>query len=171
MNMRKTLILFLLIFVLPAQSQIQRSILGYTLGKTTKTELINSLKLKGKQISKTKADDNAIIVKHMKFGGIMWPDVFFVFYNNKLCAVNFIETGESLSQENIDLHWSIIKNNLRYKYSFYLIKEIKEELEYNDNKTKIWTSCLYRKGYKCISLLYCDDYLIDLKRNKDLEDF
>lgn len=169
--MRKTLILFFLLFVLSAQSQIQRSILGYTLGKTTKTELIKSLKLKGKQISKTKADDDAIIVKHMKFGGIMWPDIFFVFYNNRLCAVNFIETGESLSQENIDLHWSNIKNNLRHKYSFYFINENKEELEYNDNKTKIWSSCLYRGGYKCLSLLYCDNYLINLKRNKDIEDF
>lgn len=169
--MRKTLILFSLLFVLSAQSQIQRSIMGYTLGKTTKTELIKSLKSKGKQILKTKVDDDAIKVKHMKFGGIMWPDIFFTFYNNRLCAVNFIETEESISQENIDLHWSNIKNNLRYKYSSYLIKDTGEELGYNDNKTKIWTSCLYRRGYKCISLLYCDDYLMDIKRNKDSEDF
>lgn len=107
--MRNILIIFSLLFVLSAQSQIQRSILGYTLGKTTKTELIKSLNSKGKQISKTKVDDDAIIVEHMKFGGIMWPNIFFMFYNNRLCAVNFIETGESLSQENIDLHWSIIK--------------------------------------------------------------
>ncbi len=169
--MRKILILFSLFFVLSAQSQIQRSFLGYTLGITTKTELIRSMRSKGKQISNTKVDDNAIRVKQMKFGGKMWPDIFFMFYNNRLCVVNFIDTGESLSQETLDLQWSIIKNNLSKKYSSYLIKRTEEELEYNDNKTKIWTSYSYYNGYKSISLLYCDDYLFNLKNKKDIEDF
>ena len=53
----------------------------------------------------------------------------------------------------------------------YQKKNTKYEIEYNDNKTNLWTSNEPFNGYKSIILMYSDSYLFKLKRNKDKEDF
>lgn len=169
--MRNIFIIYALFFVISAKSQIQRTFFGFTLGKTTKIELVKSLKEKGKKILNTNVNEETIRVNNMTFGGKKWPATFFLFYNNRLCVVSLTDTEEYSSKDNLDLDWKNISEILSQKYSDYQIKNTKYEIEYNDYKTNLWTSNEPYNGYKSITLMYSDNYLFKLKRNKDKEDF
>lgn len=169
--MRNLFVFFALLFAITAKSQIQRTFFGFTLGKTTKTDLVKSLKEKGKKILNTNVNDETIRVNNLTFGGKKWPATFFMFYNNSLCVVSFTDTGEYSSEDKLDLDWENISKILSQKYSVYQKKNTKYEIEYNDNKTNLWTSNEPYNGYKSIILMYSDNYLFKLKRNKDKEDF
>lgn len=87
--MRKILIILLLLFgVFSTNAQIQRQILGYTLGVSTRSVVVKGLEAKGLFFYLVKGG--------VSFGGYIWDDVRIGFVNGKfasiMCATYLIET-------------------------------------------------------------------------------
>ncbi len=157
-----TITLFLLL-VLPTNAQINRNIWGFTLGKTTKTQVINFLNSKGYKYETSRgflyeASNYIDIIElnttnYISFGGAFWNKVEIYIIDDILYDMRFIRNNEN----QFDAHKSFesLKYKLNQKYAAYK-QDLGISATYDDNKT-------------CIYIAICDSpdvgtfYLINYK--------
>ncbi len=152
-----TLVLTLSVFT--ASAQIQRTFFGCTLGQTSLNDAISIMRNNNKPLRQKTYDRYEYSTEYsFQFGGVPWTSVTFIFYNNTLCQVFFVETETSGIQES---NYNYLYNKFQKKYAQYAMPEfvVKGTLQgvlngamYVDNKTSI----LYTRDYKSLNLTYMD---------------
>lgn len=154
------LIVFLLCTII-ASAQIQRKLLDFTLGVTTKTQVQNYIK--SHQYVYHLDEEGNFVIHNIKFAGQNWHHANFCFYNGKLYKVSFSATELDTSKENLDLIWQRFVDSLKKKYIDYICLSEKDNYSYFDNKTVV---VLFYKQFSsvwCLALEYYDYYLFQQK--------
>ncbi len=166
--MKKTSVLVLLGLVvnLSVYSQIQRNFLGFTLGVTTKNQVINYAK-ENKMVFV--AGNDEVCIKDIKFGGIYWPMVAFSFLSDKFYTVYFFNSDKYTPRNNLDVHWENLTSSLNAKYKNFLLEEKISETNsrYNDGITTLDAFYDFNQGIKTLSLLYYDNKLFMQNMQED----
>lgn len=92
---------------------IQRKILGLTLGETTLDSALSILSRQG--INMEREGRNLIItMKGVDFGGRMWDAFSVLFYDSKICRINFFKIENDFDKFKED--FNSIASDLDYKY-------------------------------------------------------
>ena len=136
----KKILIFIVIgfFALPISAQIQRQILGYTLGVSTKSTVLNGLQNKGFNVELV---PNAIrkgavfynVTGGVSFGGYIWDNVRIGFINGKFATIWF---STYLTEQQA----SKIKRNLQSKYRRFSTSHTNPEageFDYTDRRTNV----------------------------------
>ena len=112
--MRRTIfICLLLVCVLAASAQIQRNILGCTLGATSKAQAINNLKTNNYLFGEP--SESSINIYNVFFGGHKWEVASMKFYNDSFYDIEFMD----FKLDPLDTFYYDIGNALDHKYSNY----------------------------------------------------
>lgn len=160
---------FLIVFSLCAviaTAQIQRKILDFTLGTTTKTQVLNYLKYHHHKYSIN--EDGVIVVEKIAFAGQNWPVAFFSFYKGKFYLVDFRDSDSFTPVETLNLIWKRLSNSLKKKYSNYSISSTEDgALDFSDNKTMLSSSYKYLFGSLSLHIMYYDIYLFGQKNESE----
>lgn len=141
-------------------AQIQTKILGFTLGTTSKTTVLNQYKTK---ITKLNLNaEETYRIQDVNFGGHIWDCAYFIFVNNKLCRVSFSISDYSIPRTTLDLKWDNLKTSLNKKYSQFYLKDssTSEIKKYSDGKTNLSLTYQNFGGSMILSLSYTNDYLL-----------
>lgn len=118
--MKKILFVFLLLFELTVQAQVQRNFWGLELGRSTRSEVKSFLSSSNLQFEDNFSGLDAIDVtdlKELPLGGYSWS-VTFMFYNNILCYINLLRTSIGFSMttaETYEIDTKHIFHDLRGK--------------------------------------------------------
>ncbi|MBO4965088.1 MAG: hypothetical protein J6C81_02345 [Muribaculaceae bacterium] len=154
-----SLIILWLLSVFSLSAQIQRQILGYTLGVSSRPAMIAGLQNKGFILEEiTDALNKGPIFYRVKggvsFGGYIWDDVTIGFVNGKFASI-WCETYLTESQS------SKLKNALQTKYRRYSTEHTKPSesvYDYNDKRTDafLW---IQKSGMTALS--YGDEKLMN----------
>ena len=165
--MKKVIILFLLLSCITTNAQLQRSILGNSLGVSKKSQVIQNMRNKGNKV--TIVDVNIIRVDDVNFGGNKWGCVFFRFYKGILYYARFQDSEYDTSRETLDITWKNLRSSLKKKYYLEIITDQDEELRFDDDRTIISADYSYFEGYKGIGLAYYDKklFLMNIQSNDD----
>lgn len=156
MSRKYVLSLLGLFLCVSLNAQIQRKFLGFTLGSSTKSAVINGLKAKG---FKPVTDDNETYsVRYIKFAGHTWPYAAFTFYKGILHTVNFSDSDGLTPRQTIDVIWETLDTNLSEKYGKYYDSEFSSSVkkEFADGRTRIVFNYDFFQGSKIMSLMYYD---------------
>ena len=153
---RLYLLIFFLLCTVIASAQIQRKILDFTLGVSTKTQVLNYIK--SHQYVYHLDEEGNFVVQRIKFAGENWSHARFCFYNEKLYLVSFRHNDRITLKENLDYIWDRLNDSLKKKYSDYIFESEKDSSSYFDNKTflvffykqglDVWSICLEYYDYK-----------------------
>ncbi len=146
-------------------AQIQRNILGQTLGVSTKDEVYSSLLSKGAFFENMMGEE-AIFVKDVRFGGYPWSVVMLFFYNNVLYKAILVDSSDDITID-AKKKWTQITNLLDTKYSKY--KHIEEEL--NKSYGDLHTFLVISIASGQVSMMYSDVELEFKKSNKEASEF
>ncbi len=131
-------------------AQIQRRILGQTIGVSTKNEVFESLQDKKAYYHNVNGYE-AVCIDNTRFGGYCWGIVCFLFYYDKLSHVLFTSPeGDSIKI------WSDLKETLSTKYKEYIVEDEEDNQTYIDRYTILSTH--YRNGRA--ALCYGDKELV-----------
>lgn len=95
-------------------TRIPTTILGCTLGSSTKQQVINTLKAKGLRLL-VNNDANSAIFSGTKHEGVNFGIITASFFQGKLVSFIFMNNNQHLSQAEI----STLARNLETKYSYY----------------------------------------------------
>ena len=167
--MKKILIIFVSLFFvnLCLSSQIQRKFYDFTLGQTSKSEVVNYFK--AKQIEIVDNKENSVAVRNVRFGGYEWPFSAFRFYNNKLVFVYFSNDEQSNSKESLSKTWEHLVTIIDKKYSNFFVSKTSSEniLFYNDNITNVQLKYTVFEGIEAITLSYADNQLLSEECKED----
>lgn len=150
----KLKILFLTVLVfcaIESTAQIKNNILGFTLGVTTKSQFVNTLK---RQSIRYDTDGDNFMVYYQKFAGVQWDDVIFEFYDNKLKSVYFQQTSTNISEEAVVGSYNQIKRDLHLKYGQYYQGEANGRDVYSDTTLNIIHNIQFDRGLRYNTLLY-----------------
>lgn len=118
--MKKILFVFLLLFGLTIQAQVQRNFWGLELGRSTRSEVKSFLSSRNLQFEDNFSGFDAIGVtdlKELPFGGYSWS-VSFIFYNNILYHIHLLRTSIGFSMttaETYEIDTKFIFHDLRGK--------------------------------------------------------
>ena len=76
-------------------------------------------------------------------------------------------------KSNLDMIWDIIYESLRMKYSRFYLNDFSKEFEkwYDDDKTRLRLNYEYFQGSWCLSMVYIDIRLYDMKSNEESDEF
>ena len=134
----KKIVTFLLLLTISISSfaQIQRNILGLTLGKTTKASAMSILKRKGYKLEYN--DGNYVCFKPTTFGGVTWEGFEVDFNGNKVSCIMFRLTytkEDKLSSYYYNILGKLAKYN-NYKGSTYN-EDFEKSQYYSDKTTEI----------------------------------
>lgn len=153
-----------------ASAQIQRNFFGFTLGETTKSEVIKYFK--SKKYKMNESDDETLILTDLKFAGHTWPFSAISFYNGKLNRVYFADNETYTPIHTLDLVWEDFLIKISQKYSdYYQINLSNDESKvYYDDSTRFSMDYIVFQGYKGLSLMYTDRKLLDEERDDDAND-
>lgn len=162
--MKKNLLLFvLLLFSLASYSQIQTQFFGLTLGKSTRYNVINTMKAKGYKLS---YEDGSILInnglnsKKKSFAGYSDWSCLFQFHNNLLMQVSFSEV--SFFEKSIeDKIASLVQ---KYDNKYLMLKRDDSTPimhKYDDGKTFCSVSKSYYEGMHIVGLSYIDKNLLE----------
>lgn len=162
--MTKKLILFLLLVFcsIKVAGQIQRKFFNFTLGITTRQEVINYYKVRKKEIYYSEIlGDTDFSVHQVNFGGNTWPVVHFNFYKNKLYLIRFSDSDGFTPRQILDVTWKRLDDSLLSKYRQFMNTSgsIVSEKIFEDNKTRIVFNYDYFQGTKFLGLMYVDTRL------------
>lgn len=165
--MKKTIIIFLLAYTsLFASAQIQKTILGVTLGQTTRAQTQNLYPnakgnwagdieialFPGSDLNSSIVEGEAALnIDSPKFAGLEWRYAHFSFYQGVLSEVHF--SSKDSKDGSTESDWEELCNALTKKYGTYKKthheaigeRDISYEI-YSDGKTRIIT-CLYSTFY------------------------
>lgn len=158
--MKKIILTLLAGFVFfTSSAQIQRKILGFTLGVTPKSTVVQRMKAQG--YIHTTDPDGAYIYNNVKFGSVMWSYVSISFYQNKLFQVWFQNNSIQSDYNTLKSQYQTLKITLDEKYGLYFDSEISEgtNLYYSDNITNIMFSLREYRGTNYLSISYEDNVL------------
>lgn len=135
--MKKIIILLLLLIgAFSSYAQIQRQILGYTLGVSTRSVVVKGLENKGFDLeiisdAANKGPVFYLVKGGVSFGGYIWDDVRIGFVNGKFASImctTYLTEAQSLK----------LKNVLQSKYYRYKTANSNPSsgvYDYNDNRT------------------------------------
>ena len=126
--MKRIIIIFIVLFIpLASMAQIQRSLMGCTLGSSDKSSVlalyptcqigmtdVEDAFCPGLPIHLNTAKGSPLIELNVAFAGIDWSYAYFGFYSNTLCEV-FFGSGEYPSAGD----WNSLKRSLISKYGKY----------------------------------------------------
>ena len=161
------IILVLILFVnICVSAQIQRHFFDFTLGVTTKKEVVKYFKKLGKVPYK---DNNGNqFVNNIKFGGHIWSFAAFSFYNDKLSRVYFADNDTDTPSQTLDIVWDTLQKNIIDKYSDYYLESMSKDdyKVYGDHQTVVVLKYDTFDGTKELSLMYDDRRL----SKKEIED-
>lgn len=149
--MRKTFILVLLLFLSfgIVDAQIQKTLLGVTLGTSTRNNVkeiyptayrnisgdIDHANYPGSELhGRTTKGEPALNQRDVKFAGIEWDFVGFSFYQTVLCEIEFTIAGNANFKSWKDLCLALTK-----KYSSYKKKEAVEKGDWGKFEYKIYS--------------------------------
>lgn len=173
--MKHIVTLFLLSLIcMTASAQINRTILNCTLGKSTEQDVIQEMTNRGYTVDKI-GDDALGVANKIKFGGMEWTNVMFVFSHGLLKAISLQNCG--LTDSSImEASYNNFKIKLDMKYSNY-----RQDNQTNSigNKSTIYSDeqiqiILDENGYTpgfgyCCMLAYLDIFLqtVEIMDNLD----
>lgn len=161
MKKRFYILIYFSLCTIIASAQIQRNILDFTLGVTTKTQVLNYIKSHHYNYS-INADGNFVVEK-IKFAGQIWPIAFFSFYKGIFYDISFHNSDGDTPKETLDIKWNRLDYSLKRKYSGYIIESKNNSYIYSDNKTQVWSKYEYFNGRWALSLIYYDIQLSQQK--------
>ena len=152
--MKKALLIgLLLLSVLTASAQIQRKFLGFTLGVTTKTQIVNNLKSRNIKIH---SDQDDIYFENITFGGQQWSYVFISFVNGKMAKISFMKDDETTTLTHLKSIYDNLESSLNKKYYQYKT-DTSGTIKYSDGTVDICLDCDDSNGYGStvfLSLIY-----------------
>ena len=150
--MKKVLTIFLLLTIcLSTSAQIQRKILGFTLGSSSKTAVYNYLKKNHIKFANT--EDGEYCAYNIKFAGQIWENVWFSFYNGMLYNIEFTISEFKTPIKTLDIIYSRLSLSLKNKYSYYR-NSSSEDLKFDDNVIEITLLYRYTENIKSLRLMY-----------------
>lgn len=126
--MKQRILIFLIVHVIciNLNAQIQRNILGLTLGKSSPTETVNILRNRNLNVEKMGMGTSTLYVKEVFFAGKIWTFVILEFFHDKLCKIEFVEPRKFSSQEKLNKLWETIYDTIKTKYREYIVKDNKD---------------------------------------------
>ena len=147
-------------------SQINRTVWGCTLGKSTKQQVRSALVQKGYDVVVEPDGSLASSFYNVPFGGAYWSYVSFSFVNGFLSEICFL-TDEVRSAVNIDNSLDKLTSSLDSKYKRY--KQAPSNINkksscYTDDITFVELMILNNNGKRVYTLLYTD---IELSMKED----
>ena len=147
----------MVILSLGVQAQIQKNILGFTLGVTPKQKVIQTLQNKGFECSLKENTIKTMVFYTVKgglsFGGYIWYEATIGFVNGKLSSILF--TGDLKQSQYNQLRDTLINKYRKYQTShsnppnFY---------DFHDKKTEV-SLWYHRDGW--VDICYSDETLSD----------
>lgn len=167
-------VVFVLICLL-SNAQINRTIWGCTLGKSTKQQVKTQIINRGYKISEETIDMIQVSDDNAKFGGINWTLVQLSFVDGLLYRISFIDLqsySETMSNyEQIGLA-------MYEKYGeFYILPTLKDkstlkQSEYIDSNTFVQLNVSHDDGdnYYFLYLVYADINLNDKKLQNEKDE-
>lgn len=166
--MKKALLVltFLMLFLMTMSAQIKRTIMGQTLGVSTKEEVYNSLKSKGAFLQ-TVGGEELVFLSDVRFGGVPWDNMSFAFYNNLLCSVSVVDLSSTGVSGMTREKWKAVSEKLESKYHDYPCVKKDEGVFYEDDATSV--VMVFIKG--SLMLMYSDVKLRKEKSAKEDEEF
>lgn len=158
-------IVLLLVCVLAASAQIQRNILGFTLGETTKTQVYDYLKENQYNITDNPIKDGCMINTKVEFLGYTWAKVFISFFDDKFYSVSFYDDDEYALPAMLKERFTKLSRTLNLKYFYYFQDDQEDSKYYSDDKVYL---VLHRDidsltGKRYILLSFMDLKLMDKK--------
>ena len=135
-------------------AQIQRKILDFSLGVTTKTQVLNYLKSHHYKYSHN--EDGEYVVEKIKFAGHIWPVAYFSFYKGKFYCVDFRDSDSFTPKETLELVWNSINQSLCRKYSAYSNTIDNDYIDFSDNRTSVSLDHRYLMGGRTLAIMYID---------------
>lgn len=162
--MKKIIILLLLLIgAFSSYAQIQRQILGYTLGVSTRSVVVKGLENKGFDLeiisdAANKGPVFYLVKGGVSFGGYIWDDVRIGFVNGKFASImctTYLTEAQSLK----------LKNVLQSKYNRYKTANSNPSsgvYDYNDKRTSAF---LYIPSSGNTVLSYGDERLMNAETN------
>ena len=165
--MKKIILVFAFVLCsLIGSAQIQRTIMGQTLGVSTKKEVYNSLKDRGAFYVNIRGEEQ-LLVKDVRFGGFSWEIMSFSFYNNILYQVTVMDLDKDSSIISQEEKWNSISQKLESKYHNIISNKEENKISYSDGSTLV----MMTKFFDTVSMLYGDMKIIDSKNNKEQNEF
>ena len=165
--MKRFILLPIMVFILNLSifAQIQKDILGFQLGKSTRNEVVNHFKETGNNILES---DDIVSIESLDFYGESWPLVSFNFYEDKICSVQFVNVDVITPKDKLDKIWNNLNNLLSEKYTAYYGKSIstKELKLFNDGDILINLIYEVYQGAQGLLLVFYDNKLMQEKSNK-----
>lgn len=164
----KILISLLCFFIcLSGFAQIQRTFFNLQLGISERSEVFNYFEKKGKFV--LEYDDETLVVNKIRFGGEEWNTASFMFYNNKLMSVSFIQSEQTTSQNEL----MEMKNNLyqklmkKYKEYYNSTSSDDEWTIFKDEVTDLSLRYSIFEGTCILGLFYSDIKLMFLRQGNE----
>ncbi len=165
--MKKVLAIFLAFIIgLSMSAQIQNKLLGFTLGKTNRSEIYN--KYKNDRYFMERAD-GSICTGDIKFAGHEWDMVAFTFVDNKLSSVAFSDIETETPVSIMESTWQNLKDKLTKKYSQYYEKTTYDMILYSDDNNKLGLSFSETSG-RMLLMLYYTNIALNLQQIQADED-
>jgi hypothetical protein len=170
--MKKIMIITILCFTsLVSFAQISRTFWGCTLGKSNKNNVRTVLINRGYRVNTESDGSYTVKSNNIYFGGVNWSYVSFSFVNGILYDVWF-QNNEYESAISPDRVYEKLKLELDEKYGryyFYLGTDDGNTnwSNYSDGKTSILLSVRYYNYTKYVSVSYFDEYLRQVKKQKE----
>jgi hypothetical protein len=161
-----------------AFSQINKTIWGVTIGKSTKNQVLTILKNQGFKNIGELEDDGFYITDYsgegkIRFGGIPWESMHFCFFNGKLYRIDFYRTFNYRDGYSNSFVKNTVISALSKKYSDYYFDSTEEnnrkEVWYYDNVIAINFS--EDNNYHDFSLVYYDFDAFKQKQAKENDEF
>lgn len=171
--MRKLFLTLLFVPIL-CFAQINKTIWGVTLGKSTKQQVKTMLVNKGYTVRVEPDGSLYVDVNNISFGGAYWTYIAFSFVDGKLYQVWF-QNNEKQSPVKIEEAFKKTKNFLNEKYIHYSVEArpsdtIEEVSDFADGKTYV-SLMINRYHYqRYISLSYADLQLDNLKNKRSTDE-
>ena len=165
--MKKVLAIFLAFIIgLSMSAQIQNKLLGFTLGKTNRSEVYNKYKNDTYFIEK---EDGSICSTDVTFAGHEWDMVVFNFVDNKLSAVAFSDIETETPVKIMESTWKSLKERLWNKYSKYYENTTDDMILYSDDTNKLVLRFSDSTG-RLLLLLYYTNIALTVQQMQAEED-
>lgn len=169
--MKKILIISILSFAyLVGFAQINRTIWGVTLGKSTKSNVRAVLINKGFSVHTSSKGGYSILTTGIYFGGENWSYASFDFADGLLFKVSFQnnkDDSEALPESVYErLKIALDKKYGRYYYNLVTRDEVTAWSNYSDGKTNILLG-LRNHNTEYVNLIYYDTYLMQKTIQKE----
>lgn len=148
-------------------AQIQRSFLGCSLGKTTRTEVKKQFNSKGVKVLTDSPGD--FVVARQEFAGIKWKEIHFMFINGTLYNVVFTNGNKDDKDGILKTLKDYLDKSLLEKYSAYSGKDKRNgKAFFYDGQTRVSTDYEYHNGNWILTLTYTDTQMLlgDMENHK-----